>query len=262
MADELLIERTGAVATVTLNRPDSRNALSLELKSALVAALPELAADERVRCVVLTGAGRGFCAGQDLREHQQLLTGGDPSPLSTVADHYNPIVTALATMPKPVIAAVNGTAAGAGASFTFACDFRIAAESASFVLAFASAGLSLDSGVSWTLPRLIGSARATALALLAEPIGAQAAFDMGLVNAVVPDDVLLTRAHELAVKLAAGPTTAYAHIKASIAFAADHSLTDALALEADLQVRTGQTVDHREAVEAFLAKRTPEFRGH
>lgn len=262
MTDELLVDRVGAVATVTLNRPQSMNSLSLALKTALVSALPELAADDRVRCVVLTGAGRGFCAGQDLREHLELLQAGDPSPLSTVADHYNPIATALASMPKPVIAAVNGSAAGAGASLSFACDFRIAAESASFVLAFASAGLSLDSGVSWTLPRLIGTARATALALLAEPVDAQAAFEMGLVNAVVPDDVLLERAHELAVRLAAGPTTAYAHIKQAIAYAGSHSLADSLALEADLQARSGQTADHREAVESFMAKRSPDFTGH
>jgi 2-(1,2-epoxy-1,2-dihydrophenyl)acetyl-CoA isomerase len=136
--------------------------------------------------VVLTGAGRGFCAGQDLREHADLLAAGDPAPLETVQRHFNPLCLALATMPKPVIAAVNGIAAGAGASMTFTADFRIAADGAKFLLAFANVGLGLDTGASWTLPRLIGQARATALALLAEPVSASAALEMGLVNAVVP----------------------------------------------------------------------------
>jgi 2-(1,2-epoxy-1,2-dihydrophenyl)acetyl-CoA isomerase len=176
-------------------------------------------------------------------------------------EHYNPIVESLAGMPKPVIAAVNGMAAGAGAGFAFACDFRIAAESAKFLLAFAGVGLSLDSGVSWTLPRLIGSARATALALLAEPIDAQAAFDMGLVNAVVPDQNVLAAAQELAARLAAGPTTAYAAIKQCLDYAASRTLTEALAKEAEQQDRAGATADHSAAVAAFVAKQKPTFTG-
>lgn len=262
--EDLVFERHDGVATLRLNRPESMNSLSVTLKTALLAALGEVAADDTVRAVVLTGTGRGFCVGQDLREHAALLQAADTggaAPLSTVTEHYNPIVSALAGMGKPVIAAVNGMAAGAGAGLAFACDFRIAAESAGFLLAFAGVGLSLDSGVSWTLPRLIGSARATALALLAEPVDAAAALSMGLVNAVVADDLLLPAAAELAAKLAAGPTAAYAAIKESIAYAATHSLADALAREAELQTRSGATYDHRAAVDSFVNKQTPTFIG-
>ncbi len=262
MTDELLITHDAGVATMTLNRPKSMNSLSLTLKEALVDAVAELAADDGVRAVVLTGTGRGFCVGQDLREHAALLAADDPAPLTTVVDHYNPIALGLATMPKPVIAAVNGMAAGAGASIAFACDFRIAAESAAFLLAFAGVGLTLDSGASWTLQRLIGYARATALALLAEPVDAAAALEMGMVNAVVADELVLPAAHELAARLAAGPTAAYAAIKQSLAFAASADLPAALAKEAELQARCGATVDHRHATAAFLAKEQPTFVGH
>ena len=261
MADVLLVDRTDSVATLTLNRPESMNSLSVELKLALLAALQEAAADAGVRAVVLTGAGRGFCVGQDLREHVALLEANDPGPLRTVEEHYNPIVEALATMPKPVIAAVNGMAAGAGAGLTFACDFRIAANNAGFLLAFANVGLTLDSGVSWTLPRLIGSARATALALLAEPITAQAALDMGIVNAMVEPEHLAPAAHELAARLAGGPTAAYAAIKRSIAYASASTLTEALAKESELQVAMGATEDHRTSTAAFVAKQKPVFLG-
>jgi len=261
VADVLLVDRTDSVATLTLNRPESMNSLSVELKLALLAALQEAAADAGVRAVVLTGAGRGFCVGQDLREHVALLEANDPGPLRTVEEHYNPIVEALATMPKPVIAAVNGMAAGAGAGLTFACDFRIAANNAGFLLAFANVGLTLDSGVSWTLPRLIGSARATALALLAEPITAQAALDMGIVNAMVEPEHLAPAAHELAARLAGGPTAAYAAIKRSIAYASASTLTEALAKESELQVAMGATEDHRTSTAAFVAKQKPVFIG-
>jgi len=261
VADVLLVDRTDSVATLTLNRPESMNSLSVELKLALLAALQEAAADAGVRAVVLTGAGRGFCVGQDLREHVALLEANDPGPLRTVEEHYNPIVEALATMPKPVIAAVNGMAAGAGAGLTFACDFRIAANNAGFLLAFANVGLTLDSGVSWTLPRLIGSARATALALLAEPITTQAALDMGIVNAMVEPEHLAPAAHELAARLAGGPTAAYAAIKQSIAYASASTLTEALAKESELQVAMGATEDHRTSTAAFVAKQKPVFLG-
>jgi 2-(1,2-epoxy-1,2-dihydrophenyl)acetyl-CoA isomerase len=262
VTDVLLVDRSEGVATVTLNRPESMNSLSVELKETLAAALVQLADDDAVRAVVLTGAGRGFCVGQDLREHVGLLESNDPAPLNTVTEHYNPIVRALAGMPKPVVAAVNGMAAGAGAGLAFACDFRIASSSAGFLLAFANVGLTLDSGVSWTLPRLIGASRATALALLAEPITAEAALEMGLVNAVVEPDKVLPAATELATRLAAGPTLAYAAIKQSIAYAATHSLDDSLDMEAELQARCGATEDHRNATAAFVAKQKPQFRGH
>jgi 2-(1,2-epoxy-1,2-dihydrophenyl)acetyl-CoA isomerase len=257
----LHVDRSGAVVTLTLQRPESMNSLSVPLKEALRDTLAELARDDAVRAVVLTGAGRGFCVGQDLREHAALLNAGDAAPLATVREHYNPIVTSLATMPKPVIAAVNGVAAGAGAGFAFACDFRIAARSAAFLIAFANVGLSLDSGVSWTLPRLIGSARAAALALLAEPVAADAALSMGLVNAVVEPERVLPAAQELAGRLAAGPTAAYAAIKQALAFSSCATLEDALANEARLQAAMGATEDHRGATAAFLAKAQPSFSG-
>jgi 2-(1,2-epoxy-1,2-dihydrophenyl)acetyl-CoA isomerase len=261
VTDVLLTERDGGVATLTLNRPDSMNSLSVELKEALLDAVRDLAADTAVRAVVLTGNGRGFCVGQDLREHVALLEAHDPTPLSTVSRHYNPLVLALARMPKPVIAAVNGMAAGAGAGLAFACDFRIAARTAAFLLAFANVGLTLDTGVSWTLPRLIGQARATALALLAEPVGAEPALEMGLVNAVVEPDELLASAHELAARLSAGPTAAYGAIKESIAYAAATDLESALAKEDELQTAMGGTLDHRNSTAAFVAKQKPTFVG-
>jgi 2-(1,2-epoxy-1,2-dihydrophenyl)acetyl-CoA isomerase len=261
VTDELLIARADGVATVTLNRPESMNSLSRTLKEALASALEEIARDDAVRAVVLTGTGRGFCVGQDLREHVDLLDANDPAPLSTVVQHYNPIVTTLATMPKPVIAAVNGMAAGAGAGLTFACDFRLASTNAGFLIAFANVGLTLDSGVSWTLPRLIGAARASALCLLAEPVTAESALEMGLVNAVVEPDRLLPAALELATRLAAGPTAAYAAIRESLAFAATSTLTEALEREAQLQTEMGQTQDHRMATAAFVAKQKPVFTG-
>jgi 2-(1,2-epoxy-1,2-dihydrophenyl)acetyl-CoA isomerase len=261
MADVVLVERVDAVVTVTLNRPESMNSLSRQLKEELGAALADAAADETVRAVVLTGAGRAFCVGQDLREHSQLLADGDPAPLHTVVEHYNPIALTIATMPKPVLAAVNGMAAGAGAGFAFAADFRVASQHAAFLMAFANVGLALDTGASWTLPRLVGHARATALCLLAEPVAADAALDMGLVNAVVEPDRLLPAAHELAARLAAGPTAAYAAIKAQLAYAATSSLVEALAKEAELQAAAGRTADHQLGVNAFLTRQKPVFTG-
>jgi 2-(1,2-epoxy-1,2-dihydrophenyl)acetyl-CoA isomerase len=164
-------------------------------------------------------------------------------------------------MPKPVIAAVNGMAAGAGAGLAFACDFRIAAKTAGFLIAFANVGLTLDSGVSWTLQRLVGLGRATALSLLAEPITAEAALEMALVNAVVEPERVLPAAQELAARLAAGPTAAYAAIKQSISYAASSDLEGALALEGELQVAAGRTADHRNATAAFVAKQKPTFTG-
>lgn len=261
MTDVLLVERDAGVATLTLNRPDSMNSLSVALKEALLEAVQDVSADPAVRAVVLTGTGRGFCVGQDLREHVTLLEANDPAPLSTVRLHYNPLILALTRMPKPLIAAVNGMAAGAGAGLAFACDFRIAARTAGFLLAFANVGLTLDSGTSWTLPRIVGQARATALALLAEPITAESALEMGLVNAVVEPDEAQAAAHELAARLAAGPTKAYAAIKESIAFGATADLESTLAKEDELQTAMGQTEDHRNATIAFVNKQKPTYLG-
>jgi 2-(1,2-epoxy-1,2-dihydrophenyl)acetyl-CoA isomerase len=262
VSDPVLLTVSESVATITLNRPDALNSLTVPAKLALRDAIARAADDPAVRAVVLTGAGSAFCAGQDLREHAALLAAGETPPLDTVREHFNPIVLALAELPMPVVAAVNGVAAGAGASLAFAADFRIAAESASFLLAFANVGLTLDCGASWTLPRLIGHARATALALLADQVTAEHALDMGLVNAVTPDDTVLAAATELATKLAAGPTAAYAAIKESIRYAWTASLPEALEKEAELQTRAGATDDHRAATEAFLKRERPTFTGH
>jgi 2-(1,2-epoxy-1,2-dihydrophenyl)acetyl-CoA isomerase len=261
MADSVLLDRTEGVATITLHRPTSMNSLSTELKEALLAALLEVGEDSRLRAVVLTGAGNAFCVGQDLREHAAVLASGDQRPLETVREHYNPLALALAQMPKPVVAGVNGMAAGAGAALAFACDFRIAGESSGFLLAFARVGLSADTGASWTLPRLVGHARATALMMLAEPVSPAQALEMGLVTAVAPDDRVLAAAHELASRLAAGPTLAYACIKEALAFGGSASLPEALEREALLQARAGASADHRNATAAFVAKEPPVFEG-
>jgi 2-(1,2-epoxy-1,2-dihydrophenyl)acetyl-CoA isomerase len=258
----LLIDDDRGVRTLTLNRPSAYNSLTIELKDELLAALRAATADDAVRAVVLTGAGRAFCAGQDLKEHVALLASGDPSPLRTVEDHYNPITLTIARMPKPVIAAVNGTAAGAGASFAYAADLRIAATSAKFLMAFANIGLTADSGGSWTLPRLIGYGRAMEIMLLGTSVDAPRALEIGMVNQVVPDDEVLSTAHELATRMAAGPTTAYATIKAALQSAAATDLPTALAEEARGQIAAGATADHREAVQAFVEKRPATFTGH
>lgn len=263
MADEpvLLIQDDAGVRMLTLNRPASYNSLTVRLKDELLAALRAAADDDAVRAVVLTGAGKAFCAGQDLKEHVALLTEGDPSPLRTVEDHYNPITLAIASMRKPVIAAVNGTAAGAGASFAYAADLRIAGESTKFLMSFANIGLTADSGGSWTLPRLIGYGRAMEMMLLGAPVTAQRALEIGMVNQVVPDADVVTTAREIAGRMAAGPTTAYASIKAALQYAASADLPAALAEEARGQIAAGATADHREAVEAFVAKRPATFTG-
>jgi 2-(1,2-epoxy-1,2-dihydrophenyl)acetyl-CoA isomerase len=251
---------SGGVATITLDRPESLNSLNVAMKVELLDALQRAGSEPSVRAVLLTGAGRAFCVGQDLREHADDLEAGR-TELDTVTEHYNPIVSALTSLPMPVIAAVNGMAAGAGAALAFACDFRIAADGAGFLMAFARVGLGPDSGSSWTLQRLVGLGRATALLMLAEPVTAQQALEMGLVNGVVPADELVPATTELAGRLAAGPTVAYAAIKQTLAFAATHDLPDSVAREAQAQARCGTTEDHRNAVRAFLAKEQTSFTG-
>jgi 2-(1,2-epoxy-1,2-dihydrophenyl)acetyl-CoA isomerase len=258
----LRYETTDSVATITLNRPEAMNALTGAVRTALLDALRRARDDDTVRAVVLAGAGRGFCVGQDLREHQQALAGDDGPALSVVREHYNPLVTEITTLPKPVIAAVGGMAAGAGAGLAFACDLRIAAQSAAFLMAFARVGLGPDTGASWTLQRLVGYGRAAAMLLLAEPVPSAQALEMGLVNAVVPDADLPGAARELAVRLAAGPTVAYGAIKEAMSYAASASLPDALEREAALQARCGVTADHAAATDAFVAKQPPVFAGH
>jgi 2-(1,2-epoxy-1,2-dihydrophenyl)acetyl-CoA isomerase len=260
-SDVLLTADADGVRTFTLNRPQAYNSLTVELKELLLTGLREAAADESVRAVVLTGSGKAFCAGQDLKEHVGLLQAGDPAPLHTVKEHYNPIVQTIVGMPKPVIAAVNGPAAGAGAAFAYASDLRIAATSANFLMAFANVGLGPDSGASWTLQRLIGLGRAAELMLLARTVDSAEALSLGLVGEVVPDEELAAHAQAVAAKLAAGPTVAYAKIKNVLSVAAESTLAEALAAEDAAQAALGATADHTEAVEAFVGKRRPSFQG-
>lgn len=255
------VTRTDAqgVATLTLARPEGMNSLTLATKIALRDELHAVAADSSVRAVVLTGSGRAFCVGQDLKEHVSDLEKG---PLSdTVTEHYNPTVTAIATMPKPVIAAVNGVAAGAGASLAFAADFRVVAESARFTTAFAGIALSCDTGASWTLPRLVGTTKAMDLLLRPRTIDAAEALELGIATQVVPDDELEPTVERLAAELAAGPTLAYASIKRAVAFSATHDLPESLEHEGQKMALTGASQDHRAAVQAFLDKQTPQFEG-
>lgn len=254
-------DRDPAVAIVTLNRPAKRNSLTIEVKEALLAALQGVASDPSVRAVVLAGSGRSFCVGQDLGEHVTALEADPATSFDTVARHYNPIVTTLATMPKPVVAAINGGAVGAGLGFALACDLRVAADTATFATAFAAIGLTADSGLSASLVHSLGAARALELLLLGESFDAVQAKAAGLVRAVVPVEEVLDTALELARRLAAGPTLAYAEIKKAVAIGAVSSLDEVLAAEGAAQSRLGTTRDHRDAVEAFLAKRAPGFEG-
>lgn len=263
-SDTVRWDLTEAVATIMLNRPRAHNALTAEMKTALLAALRQAAASPEARAVLITGAGPAFCAGQDLREHAELLaTAGQPggSAMDTVRQHYNPIVLAIRSMPKPVIAAVNGVAAGAGASLALACDLRIAARSASFLMAFARVGLAADTGASWTLQRLVGAGRAAELLLLAEPLAAGRALELGLVSQVVDDADLPGTASALAARLAMGPTAAYAGLKAELDYAAGHDLAAALEQEAEVQAALGRTADHQAATAAFAQKQRPTFQG-
>jgi 2-(1,2-epoxy-1,2-dihydrophenyl)acetyl-CoA isomerase len=248
------------VATITLHRPAALNALTGEMTLALRAALEEASADPAVRAVVLTGSGEAFCAGQDVHEQAAKLAAGHV-PDGTVRERYNPVVLALAAMPKPVIAAVNGIAAGAGAGLAFACDLIVAAEDASFLLGFTRAGLSTDTGVAWTLQRLVGRARAAELLLLAEPVGAAQAAEIGLINRVALAGELESVVWELAESLGSGPTRAYAAVKAALDHAANHDLATSLEREAELQDDCVQTADHRNATEAFLKNEPPVFEG-
>ena len=252
---------TDGVATIQLNRPDAMNSLDIATKEVLLETVRQAADDPQVRCVVLTGTGRAFCTGQDLKEHIQLLESGSSEALfTTVERHYNPIVTALATMEKPVVAAVNGVAAGAGASLAFACDLRIVADTAGFNLAFANVALSCDTGSSYTLQRLVGPAKALELLYFPRTIKADEALSLGLATQVVAADELDSVVGGLAARLAAGPTVALGSMRRSVAYAASHTFEESLTLEGQMMNKTGATEDHRAAVAAFVAKEKPVFK--
>jgi 2-(1,2-epoxy-1,2-dihydrophenyl)acetyl-CoA isomerase len=250
------------VATIQFNRPDTLNALDLTAKTDLLAALEAAGADDTVRCVVITGSGRAFCVGQDLKEHASRLTSiGAAEVWATVPEHFNPIALALQQLHKPVIAAVNGVAAGAGASIAFLADLRIVSRSAGFNLAFAAIALSCDTGCSWTLPRLVGPTRALELLLNPRTISAAEALDLGIATEVVADDEFAARVEAVAGRLAQGPTLAYAALRQSVSYAASHSLAESVVFEAEMMKLTGSSTDHRLAVDAFLAKQRPTFTG-
>lgn len=252
-------ETTDAVATITLNRPEAANALDRRLKEELLQALHAAAADTAVRGVLLTGAGKAFCVGQDLAEHAQALRTDGTSALATVREHYNPIVTALAELPKPVVVGINGPCVGAGLGFALAGDVRVAADRAKFGTAFTGIGLASDSGLSASLVRAVGSSRAGQLFFLGEMLAAETALEWGLVHRVVSGEEVFSAAWELARQLAHGPTAAYAELKALLR--AQEGFGATLEAEALAQERLATTSDHSAAVEAFLNKQQPEFRG-
>jgi 2-(1,2-epoxy-1,2-dihydrophenyl)acetyl-CoA isomerase len=261
-APSVLLSVDHGIATITLNRPDAMNSLDIATKELLRDIVQQVATDDAVRCVVLTGTGRGFCVGQDLKEHIELLRSGSTDELfTTVERHYNPIVTALATMPKPVIAAVNGVAAGAGASLALACDMRVLADTAGFNFAFAGVALAADTGASYHLPRLVGQAKALELLYFPSTISAEESQALGLANQVVPAADLAETVTALATRLAAGPTVAFASIRQSVAFSSQHSFEESLVNEGKMMDRTGATEDHAAAVAAFVAKEKPVFQG-
>ena len=257
MSDTVTREDAGGVATLTLQRP----ALSSALRRDLLEAVRSVAEDESVRAVLLTGSGRAFCVGQDLAEHVESLRGNAATSLSVVEDEYNPLILALARLRVPVVVGVNGACAGAGLGIALAGDLRVAAAGAKFTTAFTGIGLSSDSALAARLVHCVGASRATELLLLPEPFPAETAAHWGLVHRVVPPEQVLPEAQALAARLAAGPTAAYRAVKTVLASAATDSLEDTLALEGRLQTELGRTADHSEAVEAFLAKRAPEFTG-
>jgi 2-(1,2-epoxy-1,2-dihydrophenyl)acetyl-CoA isomerase len=264
MAEEkiLLVEKKDGYAIITMNRPDRLNALNDELTFQIQDALKETEKDPAVRAIILTGAGRGFCPGQDLQNRNFSDAGAArPSLGDSIRRRYNPIILKLRRMEKPIIAAVNGVAAGAGASLAFACDFRIVSDQATFVQSFTKVGLVPDSGATFVLPRLIGLTKAFELMITADKIDAKQAFDLGLVNELVPQDQVMPKAEEWAARLAKGPTKAFGLTKRAVNKAIYPDLEELLEYEAHLQEIAGRSDDFQEGVQAFIEKRQPAYSG-
>ncbi|WP_374309801.1 enoyl-CoA hydratase-related protein [Dongia sp.] len=256
---EILVAKEGAVRRLTLNRPQRLNALTRSLLGALSDSLADIAADDEARVLVISGSGRGFCAGQDLGDKGAVEDGR--ACRDTVERYYNPVVRQIRSLDLPVIAAVNGIAAGAGMSLALAADITVAAESAAFDLAFARIGLIPDAGGTYTLQRLLGPARAMALAMLGEKLSAREAADLGLIWRAVPDADFNKTVETLSARLAAAPTKALALMKKAIHAGGHHSLEQQLALEAELQSQAADTEDFQEGLAAFFGKRAPLFKG-
>ena len=256
----VLVERREGWRVLTLNRPDRLNSFNEAMHERLMAALLEAEADEGCRALLLTGAGRGFCAGQDL-SNRVFEPGVTPDLTKTIERWYNPLVRKLRSFRMPIVCAVNGVAAGAGANIALACDIVLAARSAKFIQAFAKIGLLPDSGGTWFLPRLVGSARARGLALLAEPLPAEKAEAWGLIWKAVDDESLMIEAEKLAAHLATQPTIGLALTKQALDASWGNTLDRQLDLERDLQGEAGRTPDYAEGVSAFFAKRAPSFTG-
>jgi len=256
--DKITLAKHQGLATLTLNAPDKLNAVSRKMIAEIKQAWEEIGADSSVRAVLLTGNGRGFCAGADLSDPDRK---NDADSGSALDKFFNPVIRTMRELPKPIVAAVNGVAAGVGMSFAMAADIAIAAKSASFLQAFSRIGLLPDGGSTWFLPRLVGEQRARALAMLAPQISAEQAKQWGLIWDVVDDAALISTATELAQRLANGPTQSLARIKEAMNRAAQNDLSQQLDIERDFQRELGRTEDFREGVTAFLAKRKAEFKG-
>jgi 2-(1,2-epoxy-1,2-dihydrophenyl)acetyl-CoA isomerase len=261
MSDTVLSAVADGVLQLTLNRPDKLNAFNEEMHLALRRGFELAREDAGIRAVLLTGAGRGFCAGQDLGDRDPRRSDEAPDLGKTVETFYNPLIRQIRSLEKPVICAVNGVAAGAGANISLACDITLAARSARFIQSFVRVGLIPDSGGTWSLAHLVGEARARALTLTGEPLSAETAANWGLIWRVVDDETLLDEAMELARQLAAGPTYSIGMTKMAIQAAATNSLDQQLDLERDMMRKAGRSSDYAEGVAAFLDKRKPEFKG-
>ena len=256
--DAILFSVESGVAFITMNRPDKLNSFNRPMALQLQSVLDQCAGDENIRAIYLTGAGKGFCAGQDLAE---VVDPQGPGMQRILSEHYNPIVQRLREIQKPVVAAVNGVAAGAGANIAFACDIVVSKTSASFIQAFSKIGLIPDSGGTFTLPRLIGFQRASALMMLGDKVSASEALQMGMLYKVFEEEVFETESKKLAVQLASMPTKALGYIKQALNASATNDIQSQLALEDQLQQKAAATADFKEGVDAFLAKRAPQYKG-